>query len=329
MKVLFVYYNPHRIHESWANSVTSEHYPFVWKWLFNFRATLKPGVKGIASKITAKLPFIIYPLSILRGLFLPKADVYLVESLSCVPAVYFRKGKVIMINDDIVFYLLQEKKGLYNLFMRFFLKRVDAIISSSQLVHNYAKKFTKVPNKVVYPFVDTKKYTKKSNVKSKNLCFTGMIEKQKRPDLIIEALNQVGEGKLYFIGKQGNFKVPKQENIIVTGWTSSPENYLQKCGVYINPAEREAFGMAVMEAMIMGIPTLVSDRCGIAEIVKKIDKRLIIELNSENIAQKIKWLNSNLKEKQKISKKCIQIAKQYTEKKSQQNFRNTFMELTK
>ncbi len=326
MRTIFIYYNPHRIHESWANSVTKESYPFVPKWLFDFKATLRPGIKGLFSKITGSIPFLIYPISIIKGFFLPRADVYLVESLSCVPAVYFKKGKVIMINDDIVFYLLQEK-GFKQKFMKFFLKRVDAIISSSNLVQNYAKKFTKVPNKIVYPFVDTKKYIKKANIKSKNICFSGVIEKQKRPDLIIEAHKKVGEGKIVFIGKQGEFKVPKNDNIIVTGWTSNPENYLQNCGIYINPAEREAFGMAVMEAMIMGIPPLVSNKCGVAEIVKKVDKRLIVELDSDDIAKKISWLNSDIKEKQNISKKCIKVAMQYNEKKSQQNFKKTFMEI--
>jgi len=227
MKIIFVYYGLHRIHESWASTVTSESYPFVWKWLFDFRAMTKPGLKGLFSKLIARIPFILYPISMINGFFIPKANVYVVETLACVPAVYFKKRKVIMMNDDIVFYLLQEKKGIYQKMMKFLLKRVDAIISSTKLVDNYAKKFTNVPSKIVYPFVDTKKFTKKANLQSKNICFSGWIEKQKRPDLIIDAWKRTGEGKLYFIGKERDFKIEKNKNIIITGWTATPEKYLQ------------------------------------------------------------------------------------------------------
>jgi len=87
--------------------------------------------------------------------------------------------------------------------------------------------------------------------------------------------------------------------------------------------------MAVMEAMIMGIPPLVSDKCGVAEIVRKVDKRLIIKLDADDIAEKIKWLNKDSKLKQKISNKCIKVAKQYTEAKSKVNFKRAFLELIK
>jgi len=51
-------------------------------------------------------------LSFIKGLFIPSADVYILEGIASLPCVAFRKGKRIVINSDIFVKQLHKTKGI-------------------------------------------------------------------------------------------------------------------------------------------------------------------------------------------------------------------------
>lgn len=341
MKVVFVYYNPHPIHKAWADSVTNIQVPFISKKIFDIKNLSKKSDK-LAYKLfnfLRKSPSILQPLSISQALRIPRADVYLLENPACLPPVLFRKkknSKIIMINDDIFFYLLRDSKGILRKIYQKYLRYIDGVISSSNMIRNVSREFINVPNLVNHAFVDTRKFSRfKVDTKSANICFTGMLANQKRIDLVIKAflrVNKKYQNKLYLIGAEEDnipilTKNRKNGGIIITGWTKNPEKYMKKCGIYINPAEREAFGMNIIEAMCMGIPPLVSKKCGAAEIVSKVSKKLIIKQEVGDIVKKIEWLNSNINNKKRLGKKCRIMAMKYTKERSSAEFKKKFYRL--
>jgi glycosyltransferase involved in cell wall biosynthesis len=337
MRTIFVYYNPHPIHKAWADSVTDEQIPFVSKKIFDV-GRIKNKTKSLSYRIFDILrtnPIALQTIAVLNSYRIPKADVYLIENASCIIPVLFRKkkkSKVILINDDIFFYLIRDSKGLMRKIYLRLLKSINGIISSSEMIKKVSQEYTRVPNIVNYPFSETEKYSKyKADIKSDDMAFVGMLANQKRIDLIIESFLKVSDefrGKLYLIGKEED-KIEALEcnrdnkSIIVTGWTLSPEDYMKRCGFYINPAEREAFGMNIMEAMCMGIPPLVSKKCGAAEI----SKNLIIEQNTEDIVKKLRWLKKNPAMKKKLGEKCRKEALKYTKENSKKQFKENFHKL--
>ncbi len=59
-----------------------------------------------------------------------------------------------------------------------------------------------------------------------------------------------------------------QENIFLLGYQSNIGSLLQQCDVFVHPAYKEGFGIAVIEAMLAGKPAIVADAGALPEIVE-------------------------------------------------------------
>jgi UDP-glucose:(heptosyl)LPS alpha-1,3-glucosyltransferase len=53
----------------------------------------------------------------------------------------------------------------------------------------------------------------------------------------------------------------------LAGWVSEPEQFLGKIDVLLHPARSEPFGMVVAEANAASIPVVISEYCGVAELI--------------------------------------------------------------
>ena len=64
------------------------------------------------------------------------------------------------------------------------------------------------------------------------------------------------------------------ENFFFTGFLQGEElkRLLQMCDVYVMPSVSEPFGIAPLEAMGMGVPTIISRQSGVSEILKNVIK---------------------------------------------------------
>lgn len=106
-------------------------------------------------------------------------------------------------------------------------------------------------------------------------CVVGKLIKLKNQDHILDALEQLEiKGKhlvLFIIGsgemaEELKLKVNKLKanKIFFTGFVNADElpAYYAACNVYIHPAAVDAHSLAVSEAVYMGCPVILSDRCG-------------------------------------------------------------------
>lgn len=338
MKITYIYYGNHYLFDTWTKSIGAKAYCFVPKILFNVQ---KRGKQNLLSKMWFNFikgqPMLLQALAAIRSIAIPRADVYICENMACMlPAIIRKKkdSKIIVFNGDQFFLDYAKAKGLRKKYSDYFIRHVDGMVAISELYRDIAGKHIKVNQKMVYPYVDVKKYAgKKCDIKSKNICFTGYLVKLKAIDLLIEAYKKVDKkckDKLYLIGAKID-NIPEMKStkgVIVTGYVDDPSEYMKNCGVYVNPAWKEAFGINILEAMCMEMPVIVSDNCGAAEIVTKVDKRLVIKTDVDDIAKKIEWLNSNLKLKEQIGKRCRKEAVKYDEKRSTEGFKIAFKQLT-
>jgi glycosyltransferase involved in cell wall biosynthesis len=315
----------------------------VPRWIFDYKK-LNKKEKNIYDKIfdfLRKKPALLQLASIIKSFFIPKSDIYILENAACLSSIIFKKkgnSKVILFYGDQFFLDYPSFKGLKKRFVDHLLGYVDGVITISKLYQNISKKYMKVPNYVVYPYCDTEKYLKyNADITSRNIAFFGYLVKLKSIDLLIDAflkLNKKYRNKLYLVGGVVDKMKEIEENrenpdVIITGWTDRPWEYLKKCGTYINPARKEAFGINILEAMCMGIPPIVSENCGAAEIVKKISPNLIIKTEKDEIIKRFEWVNKDLRIKKGLSLACKAEAKKYTKRKSIDNFKKSFSELLK
>lgn len=108
-------------------------------------------------------------------------------------------------------------------------------------------------------------------------------------------------------------------------------NFLQGLNIYIQPSEAEGFGLAVVDAMGIGLPVIVSPKGSLPEIVKDGESGLIAKGTSpEALAAAIHLLLDNKKLRQNLSKKSSKYAKsEFSIDKWIDNTVETYLEVAK
>lgn len=310
----------HFIHREWYKVINARVVPYVPKQLL---------------KISKKFSLFGHIIAIINSLFLPKADIYLLDGIGAITATFFKpkKSKIISINSDTFFRDLKKMNPIQRMISLFLIRKINGFISTSYMMKNLAEKYTDAPNEVVYPFIDIKAFTAiKTKLKSKNICAIGMgsAKGTKRLLEVFKKYKKVyPDSKLFILGQwpKGDTKPPKKIKSVEYPGFANPVTYLKKCGVYINASTHESFGANILEAMAAGIPPIITQNCGAREIVEKIDPELIAKADVEDIYKKtIKLiLNKNLLN---LSKKARKLAKGFSIEKSKKDFKKTFNELS-
>jgi len=275
---------------------------------------------------------------LIYSFFIPTARTYLLTSAGCMITVVLKKkifkNKVISINSDTFFRDLAKAKGFRRRYQLWLIKHIDGMISTSYMMERLAAKFIDVPHEVVYPFCDIKKFSKiKPNYNSLNICSIGTGIATKGTDILYEVFDIYNKSfptsKLYVCGHKDYIShLKKHNNAVLTGF-ADPGPYLAKSGVYINTSRHESFGVNIIEAMCAGLPTLVTDRCGAAEFVRKVDPWLVTSLDPKEIAQKAISLQKNVRKKIMLGKKVRKKGIKFTKKKSVEEFKIAFRKIMK
>ncbi|MBI5225360.1 glycosyltransferase family 4 protein [Candidatus Micrarchaeota archaeon] len=168
-------------------------------------------------------------------------------------------------------------------------KNASHIIAVSNMTRmQVSEKFQVSQNKisVVYNGVDPSKF--KSQAKKEHfgitgpvVLFHGRLSIQKGPDFFLKAAKRVLELKpdvRFIISGKGDM-LPQllsesislgiMDKVTFTGYISDDHlPYLYSVAdVYVLPSVSEPFGLTVLEAMVNGVPAIVSKSCGVSEII--------------------------------------------------------------
>jgi glycosyltransferase involved in cell wall biosynthesis len=91
------------------------------------------------------------------------------------------------------------------------------------------------------------------------------------------------------------------ENIIFTGYRSDTETLLNGMDIFAFPSHAEAFGIALVEAMAVGIPAVCSNSDGVLDIaVDRITSYLFKNKDAEDLQIKIEHLINDPEERPKL-----------------------------
>lgn len=170
----------------------------------------------------------------------------------------------------------------------------DHIITVSNLtrdtvIHRYGinpAKVTTVHNAVEPLSDDIMRLERKTALKDKVVTFLGRITMQKGPEYFVEAAYRVlqrTQNVRFVMAGSGDMmekmiRLVAQRNISdrfhFTGFLRGNEVYemLKSSDVYIMPSVSEPFGISPLEAMQVGVPTIVSKQSGCAEILSHVIK---------------------------------------------------------
>ncbi|MCK4348853.1 MAG: glycosyltransferase, partial [Thermoplasmatales archaeon] len=134
----------------------------------------------------------------------------------------------------------------------------------------------------------------------KIILYLGRIHQIKGVDLLVEAfadlVNQMGAVKLVIVGPDDGFLPTLKaqiedlkigDKILLTGplfERDKLEAYVDT-DVYVLPSVYETFPVTVLEACACGTPVIVTDRCGIADIVDKVG--YVVEYDKDQLKDAI------------------------------------------
>lgn len=148
---------------------------------------------------------------------------------------------------------------------------VTHFVAISRFIEARIRCFYRRRSTVIAPPVDTSWITSSTGEPGEAFLYAGALVPYKRPDLVVQAFNQLGE-KLYVVGtgpELGKLRAMAAPNITFRGYVSDNElsDYYRRCRALVFPA-KEDFGMIPVECMAAGRPVIGLNRGGVAETVK-------------------------------------------------------------
>lgn len=150
------------------------------------------------------------------------------------------------------------------------LDRVDHFIADSKFVQERISRIYGRDSVVIYPPVETKKFTFKGEKEEFYLSASRLVP-YKKTKLIVEAFNEMPHKKLFVIGSGEEYEEIKKiakENVSVLGFCQETLliEYMQSAKGFVYAAV-EDFGIVPIEAMSCGTPVIALDKGGTAETI--------------------------------------------------------------
>lgn len=175
--------------------------------------------------------------------------------------------------------------------------QVKVILPNSPLIaQQLASYYPSVANKIgepAYPGVSALYAQKKDRNNNLTIGFIGREWKRKGLDIACQIVKQLQTDlpELHFlvVGCDPDevrhlFNDFADSSYTLAGWSDTPSIFLQEIDLLLHPARAEPFGMAIAEANAAGIPVIVSEHCGIADLISEEQGKVCnLGSNSPNI----------------------------------------------
>lgn len=190
-------------------------------------------------------------------------------------------------------------------------RKADAIIAISEDIFNELNKKT-VKNVIKIPnFVNTDKFFPKTVIKRTSnkvrILFTGRLVFQKAVDVFLDALSYLDEEIdfiVYIVG-DGDLKRELQrkaanlglvDKVSFEGRKEEVLQYYQNSDIFVLPSRAEGMPIALLEAMACGLPAVVTNVSGMAEIVENGINGFVVPVgDARALAKAIRVLGTNKK----------------------------------
>jgi len=174
--------------------------------------------------------------------------------------------------------------------------RPDFYVANSNYIAKRIQKIYKRKSTVIYPPVDTDKFTCEVNKESYYLTASRLVP-YKRINLIAEAFTRMPDKKLLIIGDgpdEEKIKAVSGNNIEFLGYKSGEDlvSFMQKAKAFVFAAE-EDFGIMIVEALSCGTPVIAFGKGGASEtVIDELNGVLYPEQNPESIIEAVKKFES-------------------------------------
>jgi len=101
-----------------------------------------------------------------------------------------------------------------------------------------------------------------------------------------------------------------------------------KSSLYVQPSRFDPFPVSVLESMLAGVPSVVTNMVGTKEVVEELEEDFIRDVRADDIAEGIlRYFDLSLSQKERISKRCRELAMKFDEETCSKKFRKVFLEI--
>lgn len=147
----------------------------------------------------------------------------------------------------------------------------------------------------------------------------GRFSEQKDQETLIKSMQFLNEiYKLILLGDGDSTKEKKiveklnlENRVYFLGYKSNVAEIVKSCDIAVLSSHWEGFGLAAVESMALGIPTIGSNVEGLKEVLKN-GGAVFERGNSKDLAEKIEYYINNKDEYEKLSKLGIEKSKKYS-----------------
>ncbi|MCX7721120.1 MAG: glycosyltransferase family 4 protein [Dictyoglomus thermophilum] len=313
---IFLYYGPHPFHRGIA------------KFLGCYEWDILSSKYSIRKRILNYLKFSISAEENASDVILLCEGTFLIPALfKLLPFKRFKKVIVNISADPHFYYYKINRLGLFRRYLiKVAIKKVNLFLCVGKMEETLLKEINpKAKSIVIYPFIEEERYNKLFNIPIKtvfnhNILFIGGGPDfyYKGLDLLVEAFKMVkrefGDAELFIIGKWNEDlrRTMSYPGINFVGFIHDIDKYIEMSSLYVHVGRGDAFPVSVLEALLGGLPCIVSEHTGSREVVKELREDFVVPVDVYKVAEKIiDYFNLREEEKRTLSQKAKEIGKRF------------------
>lgn len=163
------------------------------------------------------------------------------------------------------------------------------------------------------------------------------LNKNKNQKIMIEALAKLPNQNIHYsiCGRGANEQFLKQlvlekqlnDRVHFLGYRTDMEEILQTADCFAFPSYREGLGVAAIEALLCGVPLIVSDNRGTREYAVKGSNSIVCDAgNAKEFAAAIHQLYSDRKKRDEMAKRCRASAEKFTIREVEKTMRRIYQD---
>ncbi len=331
-RTLFLYYDPHYFHAELAKALNADFYP-------------SPKLKSEKTNIVTG------GASILKAVFaLPRNyDIYFCEGTYIIPALAKRFGlikkdaKIVnILASPFIYYVNTKKiKWIRKIFALNLLKEVNLFVCVGKMEEGILKKIlpnakTIVTYTIINPKIKNALLIQRGispNLNSHKILAIGTNSTYyKGVDIVFEAFKLVkkrfSDAELNIVGKMPDLSKYVDCNytdVHCLGYVKNLVTVIKRSSLYVHMGRGDTFPASSLEAMLGGLPVIVSDATGTKEVVDKVDRNMISKLNANYLTNRIiRYFYLDQKEKEALSERFYKIGLKFDKDGIIKKFVNDF-----